>query len=344
MHARALPERTGRFCALILPWTILFLAGLLVGCSDDAGTDPPSLNSGWHEQTLQHNGLAREFRFYVPEDPPDAVPITVVLHGGSQSMDVIFGAGAGGTQEWTQIAEEEGTLLLVPNGTHLDTGAPSGDKQGWNDCRPEERARPGADDVGFIAALLDWAADRFVDTRLMPDPDRTFVTGASNGGMMAYRLAAELPGRVDAAAAFIANRPRPSECPDATEPVPMLVVNGTDDPLMPYDGGRIAPGLGGFGTVASTAATRDYWGDANRVDTTQRAVTSLPDRDPDEGSVVVCENDPPAAAGGAPVRLCRVEGGGPAMPSIEHRLRVRQNHDVEGARLAGSFFEQTVDP
>jgi polyhydroxybutyrate depolymerase len=235
-------------------------------------------------------------------------------------------------------------VLLVPNGTNLDTGSPSGDKQAWNDCRPEERARPDADDVGFIAALLDWAADRFADTQLTLDTEQALATGASNGGMMTYRLAAALPGRFAAAAAFIANRPRPSECPAASAPVPTLIVNGTDDPLMPFEGGQIAPGLGGFGTVASAEATRTYWGEVNRVDTTQHSVTQLPNRDPDDGSVVICENDPAATDAGAPVRFCRVKGGGHAMPSIDHRLPARQNHDVEGARLAWSFFRRAVNP
>ncbi|MFB6231963.1 MAG: PHB depolymerase family esterase [Salinibacter sp.] len=327
------------------PWLILILAAFLAGCGG-SGSDPESAKTpapGWHEETLRHGGLARHFRFYVPEDPPGTVPIVVVLHGGSQSMNEIFGPGAGGTREWTQIAEEEGALLLAPNGTNLDTGSPSGDKQGWNDCRPEERARPGTDDVDFIAALLDWTAGRFADTQIALNAGQTLVTGASNGGMMTYRLATELPGRFAAAAAFIANRPKPSECPDATDPVPMLIVNGTEDPLMPYEGGSIAPGLGGFGTVASAEATRDYWVDVNRADTTQRSVNQLPNRDPNDGSVVICENDPPPASPGAPVQFCRVEGGGHIMPSIEHRLRGRQNHDVEGARLAWSFFRQAVD-
>jgi Poly(3-hydroxybutyrate) depolymerase len=279
----------------------------------------------------------------MPEEPPAALPIVVVLHGGTQSMDAIFSSGAGGTQEWRQIADDEGALLLVPNGTNLDTGAPSGDKQGWNDCRPEERARPDVDDVGFIVALLDWAADRFADTAVTLNTEQTLVTGASNGGMMTYRLATERPRRVAAAAAFIANRPTPSECPDASAPVPMLIVNGTDDPLMPYDGGVIAPSLGGFGTVASAEATRDDWGEANQADTTQRREEQLPDRDPNDGSVVVCETDPPAGRSGAEVRFCRVNGGGHIMPSVKYRLQGRQNHDVEGARLAWSFFERAVE-
>ena len=331
----------------ILFGALLLFVAPLIGCSGTPGSLPTTADApepGWHDVTLQHDALAREFRFYVPEELPDAAPVVVVLHGGSQSMQAIFSSGAGGTQEWMQIAEEEGVLLLVPNGTNLDTGAPSGDKQAWNDCRPGTRARPGADDVGFVAAMLDWTADRFADTPIALDTDQAFVTGSSNGGMMTYRLATERPGRFAAAAAFIANRPQPSECPEASVPVPMLIVNGTEDPLMPYEGGPIAPMFGGAGTVASAAATRDYWGEVNRTDPAQRSVEPLPDRTPDDGSVVVCENDPPATPAGAVVRFCRVDGGGHLMPSIDHRLQGRQNHDVEGARLAWSFFQQRGDP
>ena len=123
----------------------------------------------------------------------------------------------------------------------------------------------------------------------------------------------------------------------------MLIVNGTDDPLMPYEGGSIAPAFGGLGTVASAEATRDYWVGVNQADTTQRRVEQLPDRDPSDGSVVICETDPPAGRSGAEVRFCRVEGGGHIMPSTEHRLRGRQNHDVEGARLAWSFSRRDLE-
>lgn len=331
---------------LVQAGTLLLLAASLIGCTGAPGSLPSTADTpdpGWHHVTLQHDALAREFRLYVPQEVSDAVPVVVVLHGGSQSMTAIFEAGAGGTQEWMQIAEDEGVLLLVPNGTNLDTGAPSGDKQAWNDCRPGTRARADADDVGFVTAMLDWAADRFTDTPIALDTERVFVTGSSNGGMMTYRLATERPDRFAAAAAFIANRPEPSECPEATVPVPMLIVNGTEDPLMPYEGGTIASMFGGVGTVASAEATRDYWDAVNRADTMQRSVEQLPDRTPDDGSIVVCENDPPATAASAPVRFCRVDGGGHLMPSIKHRLQGRQNHDVEGARLAWSFFKQTVD-
>ena len=45
-----------------------------------------------------------------------------------------------------------------------------------------------ADDVGFIRELTDWVVAAYrVDSR------RIYLTGASNGGMMAYRLVMGIP-------------------------------------------------------------------------------------------------------------------------------------------------------
>ena len=152
-------------------------------------------------------------------------------------MDELFRSNAGGTQEWPEVAEDGGFLLLVPNGTGVETGDPSGDDQRWNDCRsPSAGGVTGstADDVGFLVALADWAGHRF------PVSDRVLVTGASNGGMMAYRLATERPGRVAGVAAFVANLPEGGECSDPSQPVPILIVNGTADPITPYAGEKLA--------------------------------------------------------------------------------------------------------
>lgn len=294
-----------------------------------------SSEPGWHEGTLEHENLDRVFRFYIPRQITDEATVVVLLHGGTQSMDKLFRSNAGGTQEWKEIADEEGFLLLVPNGTNSDTGSPEGDSQNWNDCRPQELGRTDVDDVGFINALLDWTVNRFADETFSVDIKQTFVSGASNGGMMAYRLATELPDRVAAAAAFIANRPVPTECPDSA-PVPMMIVNGTEDRIMPYDGGSI---INDRGEVISAEATRDYWISVNQANALNPKITQLTDRDPDDDSVIICE-DYSASGSGAMVRFCTVKGGGHTMPSVEHGVILgRQNRDIEGARLAWEFFE-----
>jgi len=312
-------------------------------CGGSSGIDPLPMDSsdpGWHEGQLQHEDMERAFRFYVPEVLPDNAPVIVLLHGGTQSMDAIFRPNAGGTNEWPVLAEEENFLLLVPNGTNAETGSPTGDNQVWNDCRtPSSDAvtQSTADDVGFVMELADWMASRFPT-----DTERLYVTGASNGGQMAYRLAIERPDRIAAIAAFIANFPIESECPSPTTPIPVFMANGTADPITPFDGGATE----GRGSYASAPATRNAWASGNDVDTTRRTVTELPDRDPHDGSMVICEDDP-AGEGGEAVRFCRVDGGGHSMPSRSHELRRfverllgPQNHDVEGARLAWDFLRR----
>ena len=325
-------------------WAILVV--VLSACGGSSGIDPlpeGSSEPGWHEGRLSHDGLERVFRFYVPASLPDSTPVVILLHGGTQSMDAIFRPRAGGTNEWPILAEEKKFVLLVPNGTNAETGSPTGDDQVWNDCRTPSSdgvTQSTADDVGYVMKLADWAASRFPN-----DLGRLYVTGASNGGQMAYRLAIERPGRFAAIAAFIANLPAESECGRPTTPMPMFMANGTADPITPFNGGT-AEGRGPF---LSAPTTRSIWARSNDVDTTRRTITRLPDRDPDDGSIVICEDDSAGAAGaaGAPLRFCRVEGGGHSIPSREHDLRRfverilgPQNHDVEGARLAWTFLRR----
>ena len=74
--------------------------------------------------------------------------------------------------------------------------------------------------------------------------DRVYVAGASNGGMMALRLACERTGRLAAVAVVIANQPWPQvERCRPTVPLPLILINGTDDPLMPWGGGPVGRAL-----------------------------------------------------------------------------------------------------
>lgn len=256
-------------------------------------------------------------------------------------MDAIFRPNAGGTNEWPVLAEEEQFLLIVPNGMHVETGSPEGDNQNWNDCRTAASApvsQSNADDVGFITELTYWAESRFES-----NPSRVYATGSTNGGQMAYRLAIERPDRFAAIAAFIANLPEPvdSVCKTPTTPMPVLIVNGTADAIIPFKGGSTDRG-----NYLSAPATRDIWADVNNIDIDQRTETELPDRDPDDGSFITCEDDPdPEGRNGSIIRFCRMEGGGHVMPSIDHeipgfvqRFFGPQNRDIEGARFAWEFL------
>ena len=323
---------------------VLFLSALiLTACGQSTDADEPGeLPQGWQTESLTHDGTNRVFRYYIPEELSDPYPVVMVFHGGGGNMNRIFEPDANAIPKWIELADRYGIMLIAPNGTDAETGNPDGSSQNWNDCRPHiDGITSDVDDVGFVNSLVDWADTHFTEKGFNPDMQRVFATGPSNGGMMTYRLAIELPGRIAAGASFIANLPDPSECTDAEHPLPMLIMNGTEDPLMPYDGGSIP---GGRGEVSSSPDTRDFWISVNGADPSDPEITEYPDLDPDDGSRVICEDYEPMQAGvGAPVRYCRVEGGGHIMPSIDYTVSPgRQNRDVESAEVAWEFFSRVT--
>src|SRR5437899_384166 len=86
---------------------------------------------------------------------------------------------------------------------------------------------------------------------------------ALDGDLLAYRLALELPDRIAAVAPVAASLPDDSnfDCKKSGKPVAILILNGTADPMNPYEGGEVALyGLfGSRGTVMSTDATVAYF-------------------------------------------------------------------------------------
>src|SRR5262249_17835389 len=125
--------------------------------------------------------------------PASPWPVVLMLHG------------AGGTAAWTleetrldTMADRAGFLLGLPEGTRADPRRPPGflsNPQVWDDGSPRGEMAQGADDVGFIAGLLDELR------RNNPiDPARVYVTGFSNGAGMTFRLATELSHRIAAIA------------------------------------------------------------------------------------------------------------------------------------------------
>ena len=115
-------------------------------------------------------------------------------------------------------------------------GYPGGGQSGGQN--PEEnRNRPEpADDVAFLNQMLDQLALKYsVDTR------RIYATGLSDGGFMALRVGCNMADRVAAIAAVGAAMPKTMICLPARA-VPGLFINGTDDPVVPDNGGNYKPG------------------------------------------------------------------------------------------------------
>lgn len=88
------------------------------------------------------------------------------------------------------------------------------------------------------------------------DADRIYVTGISNGGMLAYRVGREL-GDIVAAVAPVAGCMFNFKA-EIQSPVSVIVFHGTKDPIIPYDGGTGS--VFGYKVHSqSVAAAIDYW-------------------------------------------------------------------------------------
>ena len=207
-----------------LIWSVL-TPGLLAAASiaSYAGSTDSAIHG--QRQFLVHKGIERSYVVRVPPDSTRAsapVPLVLVLHGGGGNAEV--------TEKMTGFTEKaaaEGFIVVYPEGT----GRFWGKLLTWNagHCCGYAMQKK-ADDVGFISALLDkLLQDYAVDSR------RIFVTGMSNGGMMAHRLGIELSDRIAAIAPVVATIFGDETSP--AHPVSALMINGLLDQSVPNQGG-----------------------------------------------------------------------------------------------------------
>jgi polyhydroxybutyrate depolymerase len=301
---------------------------------------PPSPASGRYATGLTDDvlvvGATRRFRVYVPASvdvrPPTAV--VLVLHGGGgEGLDVSL-PGEHPLSVFRLVADREGFVVVYPEGMSALDG-----RLGWVDCRADNRMASSADDIGFLAALVD-----HLRTRLSVPASRVFLAGGSNGGQMVLAFAAHAADRVAAIAVAGANdaeSPLPGPCTTGpARPVPALLVHGTNDPVMPFAGGCVANLGGGCarGRVVSAEATRQGWiarnGLSSEASLVERVDLDVTDAGPAERVV---------HRGAAPVEWWRLAGAGHVVPS---RLVLRppsaatgtQNRDIEFAEVAWAFF------
>lgn len=237
--------------SLILLALLPLLAGLLAYFLYTPEPELPPLSGQLSQGTLDVAGVKRSYRSYVPKDLPPGAPLVLVLHGSGEGPGQIRVATG---YAFERLADQHGFALVYPKSFAFD----------WNDCSrigDKELNGVSSDDVGFLASLVDHLV-----AELALDPARVFAAGVSNGGSMVMRLALEQPERYKAVAAVVANVPAPQnfQCkPAAQKATSVMIMNGSEDPLVPYAGGEINL-LGLFyqgGPVISSRASAQFFAD-----------------------------------------------------------------------------------
>jgi polyhydroxybutyrate depolymerase len=210
------------------------------------------------------NGLERLYRITIPkiyDETADPVPLVIVLHGAGGT-----GNGIESFSGFDALAEQEGFIVIYPDGLN----------NVWNDGRPADPRVGDQNDVGFLGSAV-----KFLLQSLNIDSNRVYVTGYSMGGMLSYKMACDLPNMIAAAASVASTFPQylAADCV-STAPVPLLVLQGTDDPVVPW--------IGVQGGYFSAAQTLKYWALHNDCQTDQ-GITMLDDTAPDDGTRVIVE-------------------------------------------------------
>ncbi len=296
----------------------------------------PALTGKVEQRRLDVDGISRSFLAYIPRRLADPLPVVLVLHGSGSNAERMRSATA---WAFEQLADREGAVVVYPEGFEGH----------WNDCRREgdfAAKRLGVDDVSFLRAVVArLGGDPALGARQI-DAEEVFVTGLSNGGHMALRLALEAPDFVAGVAAIAASLPAESNsgCTPVGKAVPVLLLNGDADPVSPYEGGEIWH-LGSFnrrGAVQSALDTARYFSKlAGYVEPPFEH--RYPDNDPADGTVA---SRMVWSAGDRPeVDLITIHGGGHTIPhpvKSMPRILGRTNHDVPAAEEIWRFFRRQL--
>jgi polyhydroxybutyrate depolymerase len=276
------------------------------------------------ERTLRHAGSIRSYLVHVPpasrrRDSP--APVLIVLHGGGGRARQIMAF-----THFNPIATREGFVALYPQG--LD--------RSWNDGREFQGRDVNKDDVGFLVAMLDDVERHGIRINRAA----VAVAGISNGGFMGMRMACEAAGQIAGIAAVTATmaaeigaRCRPER------PVPILVINGTSDPMVPYEGGQVRLFGRNRGAIWSTGRTVEFWAHANGCKSAPRSA-ALADRDPSDGTVTIRHEYQSCRA---PVTLLEVQGGGHTWPGASQYLPIALigavSRDFDASAEIAAFFK-----
>jgi polyhydroxybutyrate depolymerase len=273
---------------------------------------------------MEHTRRQRTARIYQARKLAAAAPLLFILHGGggsASSMELLTRAA------FNRIADREGAIVVYAEGV----------ERHWNDGRdlPETAARENVDDVGFILALIEEVARRHP-----LDRGRIFSTGISNGGFMSMRLACDAAGTFAAVAPVTAvlSEKLAAGCAPSN-PVAVAIINGTEDPLVPWAGGTVKVLGMSRGAVWSASQTFERW---LELDACNERDTGAPvDRDAADKTAYVVHRGR-SCRGGVEVRLYEIQGGGHTwprgVPYASERLVGRTSQELEASDEIWKFF------
>jgi len=276
--------------------------------------------AGDEQMELAVGGRMRSYQLHLPPQVGNphvaALPLVVVLHGGGGNASSVARQ-----TRFSEAADQAGFLAAFPNGN----GRPLlGERLlTWNagSCcgyAVEEQI----DDIAFIRQMV-----KTIQRDHGTDPTRTFATGISNGGMLAYRLACEASD-VFAAIAPVSAVDTGRAC-RPQRAVSVIHFHGSADQNVLLDGG-VGPHALNRDPRPPVANTLQFWAQFDGCSSSPLRDLTGPVR---EERYTGCRE-------GTEVRFYLIEGGGHSWPGGERMLRVLDapSDAISATPLIWQFF------
>jgi polyhydroxybutyrate depolymerase len=242
---------------------------------------------------LSVNGQARTFVLHRPAGQGPHPTIIMLHSGGGGAEQEIQNSGL------AQLGPQEGFLAVFPEAARgiWNFFPPGKETVQYSEYFQRHGGLPN--DVAFLRALV---AELVRDG--LSDPRRIYLAGRSLGGAMVLRLACVDAGNFAAIGLLISAMPEVvgSDC-HPHKPLPVLMINGTDDRVLPFRGERTVRGDILWPTERLVAFFNDLNGCAEPAQLSAQASTQN----------VVIERST-TCAGGA-VTFYRLVGGGHNIPA-----------------------------
>ena len=316
----------------------IFLIGIFIGIyfaiavlkyytSTEVFRAPPT-QGNYKTYSFMHDDLNRTYDVYIPSTIKKNASVFFLFHASrGNSKDMRSSTG----YDFEYLAQEKGFLVVYPQGY----------KNHWNDCRATADYAANIqdiDDVGYFQQMVKSLEENYMINR-----KQLVVSGISNGGHMVFKLAHEIPKDILLYTSFAANLPVQdnNDCSLSQEEVNMIIFNGTNDPINPYDGGLVSIlGNDSRGFVISAEETYNYWRDLTSYE--EEKIMTIPQLDSDSKTFVIKKE----SIGSKYVALYSLVNGGHiyASPYLKNsRFAGESVRDINGAEEIYATYLELID-
>jgi polyhydroxybutyrate depolymerase len=309
------------------------------------------------QETVTVEDAARTFLVHLPKgyDRKIRYPVVLILHDAdNDALDMVR------MSRFDQTADDHGAIAVYPNGlrhrwTNLEAesqqpnrgqyggrhgggmggggmGRNRGGQGGQGGRGNRGSAARTSNDLAFFNALLDQ-----IESEYSVDENRVYATGFSDGGFMDFQLGCSLGNRIAAIAPVGAElaKTQAEYCKNWTfRPVPLLMINGTQDPVVPYKGRS-----GALPTVSASDTAKDWAKTAGCTKNPRR--TTLPPRD-SGGLQTNVDSYSDCTQGAEVVLYSIVDGGhfwpGGEQPYVPANKIGRSSDDLDANEIIWKFF------